>query len=84
LCSRADFPFGIARDGFRARLLRFQTEKRLDDVMEVFRKSRLPIDLPRGRAYLERLMREAGLNPLSQADALADPAPSDRGSAAAV
>lgn len=63
LCTRADFPFGISREEFRAALLGFQMEKRLDDVMEVFGKSGLPIDLPRGRAYLEKLMRAAGLDP---------------------
>lgn len=63
LCTRADFPFGVDRAEFRDRLLRFQEEKRLDDVMEVFRKSQLPIDTPKGRAYLEELMRRAGLNP---------------------
>ncbi len=65
LCTRPDFPFGVARDDFRACLIRFQEDRRLDDVMEVFAKSRLPIDLPRGRAYLEKLMKDAGLSPLA-------------------
>jgi putative transposase len=63
LCTRSDFPFGVDRSEFRNRLLRFQDEKRLDDVMEAFAKRGLPIDLPKGRAYLEDLMRRAGLNP---------------------
>lgn len=63
LCTRSDFPFDADRGAFRTRLLRFQEDKRLDDVMEVFRKSGLPIDLPKGRAYLEKLMRRAGLTP---------------------
>ncbi len=63
LCSRPDFPFGADRAAFRRRLLGFQEDRRLDDVMEVFAKTRLAIDLPKGRAYLERLMRRAGLEP---------------------
>lgn len=84
LCTRADFPFGVVRDEFRVRLLRFQEDKRLDDVMEVFAKSRLPIDLPKGRAHLEKLMKAAGLNPLSPPEALVDPEARDCGSRAAV
>jgi len=64
LATREDFPFGMSRAGFRECLLSFQEHKRLDDVMRVFHKSRLPIDSPRGREYLERLMRDAGLDPL--------------------
>jgi hypothetical protein len=64
LCTRSDFPFGTTLDRVRARVVRFQHDKRLDDVMAVFQKSRLPIDSPKGRRYLEKLMREAGLDPL--------------------
>jgi len=64
LCRREDFPFGISREAFRDQLLRFQAEKRIDDVMEVFERARLPIDSARGRTYLERLMARAGLDPL--------------------
>lgn len=63
LCTRDDFPFGIDRADFRDRLLRFQQEKRLDDVMEVFGKSGLSMDTRKGRALLEELMMRAGLNP---------------------
>jgi len=64
LCRRQGFPFGVSREAFRDQLLRFQADKRIDDVMEVFEKSRLPIDSLRGRTYLERLMERAGLDPL--------------------
>jgi REP element-mobilizing transposase RayT len=64
LCTRSDFPFGTTLERVRARVVRFQQEKRLDDVMTVFQKSRLPIDSPKGRRYLEKLMREAGIDPL--------------------
>lgn len=64
LCTRSDFPFGTTLERVRARVARFQLDKRLDDVMTVFQKSRLPIDSPKGRRYLEKLMREAGIDPL--------------------
>jgi hypothetical protein len=56
-------------------------DKRLDDVMAVFQKSRLPIDSPRGRRYLERLMREAGIDPLADGPS---PAISECGMSSAV
>jgi len=64
LCSRTDFPFGAKPEDVRARVACFQKEKLLDDVMAAFHKSRLPIDSPRGRRFLERLMRDAGIDPL--------------------
>jgi REP element-mobilizing transposase RayT len=64
LCTRRDFPFGSTLERVRSRVVRFQADKRLDDVMTVFQKSRLPIDSPRGRRYLEKLMRDAGIDPL--------------------
>ena len=63
LCTRPDFPFGSLED-VREHVVRFQHDKRLDDVMAVFRKSGLPIDSPKGRRYLEKLMRAAGIDPL--------------------
>jgi hypothetical protein len=45
-------------------LLGLQAEKHFDDVMEAFIKSGLRIDSKAGRAHLERLMEEAGLDPL--------------------
>lgn len=63
LCRRPDLPFGLSFETLRAELLRFQSDKRLDDVMEVFQKSRLSLGTPKGRAELDRLMREAGLDP---------------------
>ncbi|MHC4224029.1 MAG: transposase, partial [Planctomycetota bacterium] len=64
ISTRSDFPFGRDVEHFRGVLQRFQQEKRLDDVMEVFARSRLSIDSERGRALLERLVVEAGLTPL--------------------
>jgi REP element-mobilizing transposase RayT len=64
LCTRHDFPFGSTLERVREHVVRFQMDKRLDDVMAVFQKSRLPIDSPRERRYLEKLMREAGIDPL--------------------
>jgi REP element-mobilizing transposase RayT len=64
LCTRADFPFGAKLEHVRAHVASFQNSKRLDDVMAAFEKSRLPIDSPRGRRYLEKLMKDAGLDPL--------------------
>jgi len=65
LCTRSDFPFGSSKAAFRGRLIQLQQEKALDDVMERFEESRLPIDSSRGRAYLEKLIREAGIDPLA-------------------
>lgn len=65
LCRRRDFPFGSSLEVFRQRLVRLQQVKALDDVMERFGKSKLPIDSARGRAYLEKLLREAGIDPLA-------------------
>lgn len=69
LCRRRDFPFSSSLETFRARLVRLQQQKALDDTMERFEKSKLPIDSERGRAYLEKLFREAGI------DLLADTGP---------
>ena len=63
LCRRHDVPFE-SLELLRARVLQLQREKRLDDVMESLAKSHLRIDSARGRALLERLMREADLDPL--------------------
>jgi hypothetical protein len=71
LCTRSDFPFDTTLERVRARVVRFQHDKRLDDVMAAFEKSRLPIDSPRGRRLLERLMREAGIDPLGNNPAAA-------------
>jgi REP element-mobilizing transposase RayT len=65
LCRRSDFPFGVTLETFRAHLIRLQREKALDGVMERFQRSGLPIDSVRGRAYLEKLLKEAGLDPLA-------------------
>ncbi|HEX5135376.1 MAG TPA: hypothetical protein VFY93_00255 [Planctomycetota bacterium] len=66
LCTRSDFPFDTTLERVRARVVRFQHDKRLDDVMALFAKSQLPIDSPRGRRLLERLMRDAGIDPLGE------------------
>lgn len=63
LCRRPDLPFGVSLEALRSKLLLFQGEKRLDDVMEVFEKTGLPLETAAGRAKLEQLMREAGLDP---------------------
>jgi len=68
LCQRGDLPFGGSLQVFRRRLIRLQQEKALDNVMDLFRKSRLPIDSVRGRAYLEKLLEEAGLDPMAGPD----------------
>jgi REP element-mobilizing transposase RayT len=67
LCQRGDLPFGLNPESLRADLLRFQENKRLDDVMEVFGKTKLDLYTEEGRAELERLMREAGLEPSASA-----------------
>lgn len=72
LCTRADFPFGAKLEEVRGHVARFQQSKMLDDVMAAFQKSRLPIDSPRGRRYLKKLMTEAGLDPLAGATPQAD------------
>jgi len=63
LCSRPDFPFGGSVEAFRAELLRFQSDKRIDDVMEVFKKTGLSLETEAGRAKLYELMRAAGVDP---------------------
>ncbi|MCZ6574065.1 MAG: hypothetical protein O7C98_12980 [Planctomycetota bacterium] len=65
LACRPDFALGCEREAFRTRLLRFQRERRLDDVMKALFKSRRSIDSAAGRWYLEQLLLEAGLDPLS-------------------
>lgn len=62
-CRRADFPFGIDHDSFRTALLRWQGDKRVDDVMEAFSKTGLRLDSPEGQEELRRMMRAAGLDP---------------------
>jgi hypothetical protein len=66
LCLRPDLPFGLTIETLRAKVARLQREKRLDDVMEDFAATRLAFDSPEGRAYLERRMKEAGLDPLGE------------------
>ena len=61
LCTRPDLPFGHEVDALRENILAYQRSKRLDDVMEVFEKSKLKLDSPDGRTYLEQLIRDAGL-----------------------
>lgn len=61
LCRRTDLPFGLSRESLRTELLRFQSDKRLDDVMEVLAKSGQALDSAEGRVELERLMTAAGL-----------------------
>ena len=64
LCQRGEFPFGVPLEVFRAHLIRFQQEKALDGVMARFRESGHSIDTVRGRAYLDRLLKEARVDPL--------------------
>jgi REP element-mobilizing transposase RayT len=63
ICRRPDPPFGVSLEVLRRELLRFQREKRLDDVMEVFQKTGLTLETAAGRAKLDALMRDAGLVP---------------------
>lgn len=65
LCLRPDLPFGLTVESLRAELLRFQQDKRLDDVMEIFAKTRLDLCSDDGRLELKRLMAAAGLEPSS-------------------
>ena len=64
LACRPDFALGCDREAFRTRLLRFQQQQRLDDVMRTFLKSRRGIDSHAGRWQLEQLLAKAGLDPL--------------------
>lgn len=61
LCQRGDLPFGLSLESLRSELLRFQNDKRLDDVMDAFAKARIELDSPEGHAELSRLMAAAGL-----------------------
>jgi REP element-mobilizing transposase RayT len=61
LCRRRDLPFGLTVDSLRERVLLYQDDKRLDDVMAVFAKTGLDIASEAGRAELARLMAAAGL-----------------------
>jgi REP element-mobilizing transposase RayT len=63
LCRRAELPFGLGLEPLREAILRLQREKRLDDVMEAFQRSGLSLDTRKGRDELERMMRDAGLDP---------------------
>lgn len=65
LATRSDFPFGLDKEVFRSMLLDLQERKHFDDVMDAFVKSGLRIDSNAGRARLEELMGEAGLDPLA-------------------
>ena len=64
LACRPDFALGCDKEAFRTRLLRFQQQRRLDDVMQAFLKSRRSIDSAAGRSYLEDLISDASLDPL--------------------
>ncbi|MHC4818568.1 MAG: transposase [Planctomycetota bacterium] len=64
LATRSDFPFGLDPGEFRSMLMGLQAERHFDDVMEAFVKSGRRIDSETGRALLERLMEEAGVDPL--------------------
>lgn len=61
ICRRPDLPFGFTQQSLRAELLRFQQDKRVDDVMEVFSKTGLALYSSAGRDELTRLLDAAGL-----------------------
>ncbi|HEX5139269.1 MAG TPA: hypothetical protein VFY93_20035 [Planctomycetota bacterium] len=61
LCRREDLPFGFTHESLRAGVLRYQGERRLDDVMEAFAKSGFDLETVDGRLELERRMAAAGL-----------------------
>ncbi len=61
ICRRADLPFGLTLESLRAEVLRFQDDKRLDDVMEVFSEKGLRLDSLEGREELARLLKAAGI-----------------------
>jgi REP element-mobilizing transposase RayT len=69
LCRRPDLPFGLTVESLRAELLRFQQDKRLDDVMDAFAKANLDLGSVEGRAELKRLLVAAGLEPSLVSDA---------------
>jgi len=54
-------PFGLDWEWLRTQVLRWQEDRRLAEVWEEFRKSRLRSDSPSGRACLARLLAEAGV-----------------------
>lgn len=61
ICRRPDLPFGLTIESLRAELLRFQADRRLDDVMEGLAKQGLALDSDVGRAELTRLLDVQGL-----------------------
>ena len=63
LLRRESLPFDLRTSEFRDWLLRYQDGERLDDVLEVFRKTRLRWDSPAGRDRMRELLAEAGLEP---------------------
>ena len=65
LLDRGELPFSIDLEQFRDRLLAFQEERRLDDVMQAFAKTRMRWDSPDGYETLRALMEEEGLDPLT-------------------
>lgn len=77
LCQRLDFPFGLSFESLRAELLRFQQDRRLDDVMEALAKTNLEVGSAEGRAELRRLMAAAGLEPSLRGAAPVNGAPPD-------
>ncbi|MCK6459914.1 MAG: hypothetical protein L6Q95_08475 [Planctomycetes bacterium] len=61
LCRRNDLPFGLTHEALRAEVLRFQRDKRVDDLMEAIAKSRLALDSVEGQRELDRMLAEAEL-----------------------
>jgi hypothetical protein len=72
LCRRKDLPFGLSHELLRKEILRFQGEKRLDDVMEAFAKSGFSMETTEGRLELGRRMAAAGLEvPMTRREGVA-------------
>jgi REP element-mobilizing transposase RayT len=63
ICRRPDLPFDLTLEALRAELLRFQEDKRLDDVLEALSKAGFDLGSAEGREELARLMNDAGLRP---------------------
>jgi hypothetical protein len=78
ICRRPDPPFGVSLEELRRRLIRFQSEKRLDDVMEVFQKTGLSLDTGEGREKLRQLLRDVGLDPSTEGSPPKTPADPER------
>jgi REP element-mobilizing transposase RayT len=63
LCRRGDLPFGLSFEDLRSGIIRYQEDKRVDDVMEAMEKAGLPLDSDEAAEELERQMERAGLEP---------------------